>query len=348
MVKASTIYDVVRVSGVSKATVYRVIYNKGPVSDKSRRKVLNAITELNYHPNEFATSLATRTSRVIVCVIPNVEPGAYWDVMRRGLEDGCGQFRKLGVSLKFFTYAHDSSDSFRDACKASLESTPDAMVLSLQYEELSHDFLREVHTRKIPYVLLDNFIQDDNYLAYFGIDFYKSGYLGAYLLSGEGNLNDCLVVRLKRDPKGLSDPTKRRREGFLDFFKEHYPHVMMHTVFIDYADRNAINSELHEFFLKHPEVKHVAMLSSRVHVLASYLSEFGLEGIKVLGFDDIPENISSVSDGHVTYLVTHHLVQQASSCIQVLASYLIRGVSPFVRDNYMHMDILTRFNNDNY
>ena len=48
------IYDVSKKAGVSIATVSRVINGNSNVSEKTQRKVLAAIKELNYTPNVFA------------------------------------------------------------------------------------------------------------------------------------------------------------------------------------------------------------------------------------------------------------------------------------------------------
>lgn len=55
-----TIENVAAKAGVSRSTVGRVIGNYGSVSEKSRKKVLEAIEELNYSPNAIAQSLRSK------------------------------------------------------------------------------------------------------------------------------------------------------------------------------------------------------------------------------------------------------------------------------------------------
>jgi transcriptional regulator, LacI family len=47
-------------AGVSISTVSRVINESKPVSPEARRKVIKAIEELGYRPNEIARSLVTK------------------------------------------------------------------------------------------------------------------------------------------------------------------------------------------------------------------------------------------------------------------------------------------------
>ncbi len=50
----ANIKDVAKEAGVSVTTVSRVMNNRGYISEKTRKKVYDAIDKINYHPNELA------------------------------------------------------------------------------------------------------------------------------------------------------------------------------------------------------------------------------------------------------------------------------------------------------
>ena len=58
----TTIKEVAELAGVSFKTVSRVINNEGSVSKETLQKVNDAISELNYQPNNAARNLAGNTS----------------------------------------------------------------------------------------------------------------------------------------------------------------------------------------------------------------------------------------------------------------------------------------------
>jgi LacI family transcriptional regulator len=66
--KKVTLNDVAHHSGVSYQTVSRVINNHPSVSKETRKRVLGAIRELNYHPNHAARSLVTSKSDMIAII----------------------------------------------------------------------------------------------------------------------------------------------------------------------------------------------------------------------------------------------------------------------------------------
>lgn len=70
----STINDVSRLSGVSKATVSRVLTGSRGVKEASRLAVLKAVEELNYRPNVIAQSLLSQSTGCIgvICAQENI------------------------------------------------------------------------------------------------------------------------------------------------------------------------------------------------------------------------------------------------------------------------------------
>ena len=70
----STINDVSRLAGVSKATVSRVLSGSRGVKEASRQAVLQAAEELNYRPNMIAQSLLSQSTGCIgvICAQDNI------------------------------------------------------------------------------------------------------------------------------------------------------------------------------------------------------------------------------------------------------------------------------------
>ncbi|MGP4038590.1 LacI family DNA-binding transcriptional regulator [Gracilibacillus sp. D59] len=70
--KSITIYDIAKEAGVSSATVSRVIAGNYPVSEKTRKKVLDLIDKYDYHPNAVARSLTKKETKMIGFVLPDI------------------------------------------------------------------------------------------------------------------------------------------------------------------------------------------------------------------------------------------------------------------------------------
>jgi LacI family gluconate utilization system Gnt-I transcriptional repressor len=77
-----TLAEVAKLSGVSEITVSRVLRNKGPIADDTRKKVLLAVDQIGYVPNSVAGTLASATSNLIGVVIPSLANIVFPEVLR--------------------------------------------------------------------------------------------------------------------------------------------------------------------------------------------------------------------------------------------------------------------------
>lgn len=68
----ASINDVAKLAKVSKSTVSLVINDSGYVSEKTREKVLEAMIQLAYVPNQLGKNLSNKRSNIIGVVIPDV------------------------------------------------------------------------------------------------------------------------------------------------------------------------------------------------------------------------------------------------------------------------------------
>ncbi len=75
--------EVAKRAGVSTATVSRVLNNLAVVKGSTRARVMKAVTELKYHPNLHARTLAGGRSRTIGMIVSNMENPFFFDIFRQ-------------------------------------------------------------------------------------------------------------------------------------------------------------------------------------------------------------------------------------------------------------------------
>ena len=66
------IYDIAKMSGVSIATVSRVLNGSDKVSEKTRRRVMEVIEKEGYTPNVFAQGLGLNTMHTVGILVPDI------------------------------------------------------------------------------------------------------------------------------------------------------------------------------------------------------------------------------------------------------------------------------------
>ena len=339
-----TIKEIARRTGLSTGTVDRVLHNRGEVSGKSREKVMEAIRELGYEPNVHASLLSSGKRVRIVVLIPSPESGPFWSISAQGIERAAESTSVMDVSLSCVTYDQADLESFREAGRKVLDMGPSGVVLAPMFRYESFRLTQELHNRGIPYVFIDSKLEHDGYLAYCGMPAYESGYLCADQLTGSQPIDSALIVRVASDRHGQAGPTAYRRSGFLDYIAEHSPGCALSQVTIDPEDPARTDEILDQFDRTHPGVRHIVMFNSRIHLIVPWLERHPVPGRRVIGFDNLDANVEALKAGTVSVLIAQHPDEQVAFGIQTLSDYILLGKEPAHRDNFMHMDILTRYN----
>ena len=343
-----TINDIARRTGLSKGTVDRVLHNRGEVSRKSYERVMEVIRELGYEPNVYASLLAKGKKHLVAVLIPASEPGSFWELAASGIGRGVDPMTAAGVEAVPFPYDQYDIESFRAACAKVLEAEPSGVVLAPLFQGETEVFTGKLSESGIPYCFIDSRPDSNGYLAYFGMPLYKSGYLCADQLTRGQNIRGALIVRIRRDRYQQSDPTVNRRAGFLDYMLENAPDCKIDNVFVNPNDPDGIYTTLDGYFAEHPQVRHIVMFNSRIHLLVPWLAAHPDPDRRVVGFDNLKENMDALRDGTVSVLIGQRPDEQVRLAIEALAEHALLGKVPSRKDHFMHMDVLTRYNVEDY
>lgn len=145
-----TLYDVAQLSGVSYQTVSRVINNHPHVSKETRQRVLNAIRELNYHPNRAAQSLVTRRSNTLEIITYGTH---YYGPSQMVYSVERAAWR-LGYNLVFSSVAEPSPDQIQAALNGISGRLIDGIIMITPVIGVDYDELL-VCCGDTPFVLVD-------------------------------------------------------------------------------------------------------------------------------------------------------------------------------------------------
>lgn len=120
-----TIFDVAKHAGVSPATVSRVM-NNGVCSEKAKIKVINAINDLDFVPNQSARNLGSvNNSKRIAIIIPNSTHFVYMEMI-----DGIKNITKI-YGFDYTLYTISSIDEYHKLCKELSKSTEYLAIIEI-------------------------------------------------------------------------------------------------------------------------------------------------------------------------------------------------------------------------
>jgi len=122
----STMQQVAKKAGVSKATVSRVLSGKGYTSEETKQQVFKAIEETGYRPNLLARNLASNTSQCIGLVVTNtMYNGSYFNEV---LSQAARKLEANGRQLILVDGKH-SAEEEQQAIQFLLDLRCDAIII---------------------------------------------------------------------------------------------------------------------------------------------------------------------------------------------------------------------------
>ncbi len=120
-----TIRDVAKHLNISVSTVSRCLNNYPDVNPDTRKRILDAIAELNYVPNVSARNITRKSTRTIGLTIPDIQD-PFFSVNADAVEDVS---RKQGYELIYGSLAR-SSDRLVDFIRRAVEMRLDGLIIT--------------------------------------------------------------------------------------------------------------------------------------------------------------------------------------------------------------------------
>lgn len=194
-----SIKQIAQLTGLSVATVSRVINRKGYYSQAAEEKVRRVAEEYHYVPNLIARSLKTRRTDTIGVIIPDINGDFF---ARAVLQLQLGFFAH-GYSTIIFNTNHDLK--LADACMNMMRSNQVSGIVNFTGAVIAEEYAAHV-----PVLYFDRKPDDDTAGPYLVGDNRMGGYLAGELLARRGCRRPAVLV-----PANLSANHTGRLEGFL-------------------------------------------------------------------------------------------------------------------------------------
>ena len=154
----------------------------------------------------------------------------------------------------------------------------------------------------------------------------------------------AFLIIQSRDNVSDNNAISKRITGFDNYFILNSIKVELLSLKIEDLN-NSIDSKLQiDSFLKlHSGIKGVFIPSSRISTIANCLSEDDLQKLKLIGFDNTPQNIECLKNDTVSFLISQKPFEQGYESVRIMADFLLKNKIPESK-MYLPIDILTKEN----
>ena len=308
----ATIKDVAERAGVTVTTVSRMFNGRVPVSEKTTKRIHQAMDELGYHPNEAARALAKKSSNVIGLIVPSAENFFFSSVIHSVERHACRHDCKVLL------------------CVSNLDTEKEIDYFNMLTSNKVMGIILASHTQNLEKEIdLINFdsplISIDRVLSHTipsaCSDNYRGGYIGAQHLIERG----CQRLVYVGSNTGFNMDASKRHLGMKDACRDHGLELLGA---IDVVEEQFIRMDYHESVEKafelYPDLDGILTSNDVIAAAAvRYCRQMNIsvpEQVKIVGYDDstlashcVPQltTISQPVDDICAYAV-HCIVKAAS------------------------------------
>ena len=141
-----TLADIAAESGVSTATVSRVINSPTRVSPETRQVVETAVQRLRYIPDGAARALASRRTRTIGAIVPSISNV----ISAQTLDTFQAELEAAGYSLLLASSEYDSRSAHRQAEVMMARGVDGLLIVTLKEDP---DLYRQLESQGVPFVV---------------------------------------------------------------------------------------------------------------------------------------------------------------------------------------------------
>jgi len=189
----ATIRDVARLANVSAGTVSNVLNRPSYVREETREKVLAAIHELEFVPDQGSRQFRPGRVRTLGLAIANLDNPFFVDVAL-GAEERC---KELGVGVVFCNSGYDPVREQQNLDLLVQSRVQGIIIAPVDERSPRLDMLRD---RGVPMVFVDR-VGDDRDCWSVVVDDFEGGRLGARHLVNEGHRRIAFLGHPDKSPK---------------------------------------------------------------------------------------------------------------------------------------------------
>ncbi|NOY36891.1 MAG: LacI family transcriptional regulator [Chlorobi bacterium] len=283
--KKTSLNDIAKALGVSKALVSLVLNNRGDemgINKETQRKVIKMAAKLNYKPNLVARGLRLGASKNIGVIIPDIS-NPFFARIARTIEDEAG---KLGYHVTFVSTDENPQKESR-LIRLMLERQSDGLIIASSQPNTA-DILN-LRRDNVPFVLIDRYFPQvkTNYVV---VDNHKAAYnVVTHLI----NLGYRKIALVKISPEYLT-PIRFRLAGYRDALRDHgirYDKHIVREIPFGEGLANQMEPMMHDLLFRPLSVEAVFFLNNSLALAGlEVINRMNLripQDVAIVSFDDI-------------------------------------------------------------
>lgn len=335
----TTIKDIADLAGVSRGTVDRVLNNRGEVSPKTARKIMEIAQALDYRPNRAGLALAAQKKKYKIGVILFSAHNPFFDEVMTGVRAKSEELQAYGITTLTRRVEFDA-DAQLNAIDELLAQGIHGLMLAPYNHVKIQQKIDELVNRQIPVVTVNTDIGGSRRMAYVGSDYFRDGCTAAGLLAlmTEGEVNVGIITG---SPNILCHT--ERIAGLRHTIESSYPRIHIAEIRENHDDEVESYAQTRELLNTRQELDALFFSAAGVYGGCKAILESGRK-LKVVTFDEVPTTLEMLKKGVISATISQQPYRQGSLSLNLLFEYLTSGALPEKELNFVELSIKIREN----
>lgn len=341
--------DIAKALNLSRATVSRALSGEN-VSEKTMKMVLKEAERVGYIPNEAATALALKNTKIVYAfIIATVDEG-YGEDTYEGIMAALNMWRSYPLKVEIvFTDINIEGDQTKTQIEQFYKVIENEQVDGVIFSALSKDNIdivtKECKSKKIPLMTLDMIYTNSN-LCHVGPDYFNLGtYSGAYMASLMRKEGKILILYYDEG----YELSKERMRGFYDKLEE-FPEIKKKVVSLSSMSKQSYYEALDKHFYEYnPRAIYAPY---HVEYIGEFLHEKGLgtnvnlistgvnKKVEEFLYNGTIDGIVSTKPYFLGMVVTDNFFKYFYKSKEVLQGNIDVACDIYIKENYKRFDRL--------
>lgn len=328
-----TSYEIAKLAGVSRATVYRVLNHKPNVKDEVRLKVQAVIDEYGYRPNVAGKALVKqRRQGVIGVLLPKIESDFYMQV-REGIDTAAAEYEGMGFEVGCLEMSGLTAEDELSAIAEMKKRRADGIVLVGVDDEKVKDALRNVPG---PVVTLLSDIRGTERICFVGNELVKSGRTAGQLMAML--LRPSAKIGIIATGLGLQ-AHRDRIEGFRGYAAENGLEVF--GIYENGDDDEKTYAAGKRILEERPDGIYMTT-GLGTDGLERALRECNQQGkVRVILSDMGTSSVRMLVQGSADFIICQEPYREGYLALKLLLDYLVKGEMPAQKEYLTKIEIIT-------
>ncbi len=319
-----TLEDVAKYAGVGRATVDRVIHERGNVKPAVEKKVREALNELGYEKNVIASALAYKKyARKLAVIYPRISSEFFNEKIITGIKNAENELRDFGIDIEYVSVDRNNPKQYCDEIDRMKTAGFHGFSICAPDQIEIKEKIKSLVENGMPVVLFNTDISDCNRECFVGENLVQSGKIAGNIMSRMLRDDEAVIVGFEQSDKNASST---RVTGFISEIMKN--NVSEKNIFYlnTIQNEDQIKEQLKEYFDQYHNIRGIYLASEPNWLIGEFLNSQKITPRPYVICHDIdPTTIKYLQLDIFDYVIDQDVTSQSFRSLLILKDILLNG-----------------------